>query len=62
MSKPNTPTYKTWNWPEYNKALKRRGSRTIWFDLGMAWAARCRRASEGDNASTPTPLFRAASR
>jgi hypothetical protein len=27
------------NWPEYNKALKRRGSLTIWFDPGMAWAA-----------------------
>jgi hypothetical protein len=39
MSRPNTPTYKTLNWPEYNKALKRRGSLTIWFDPGMAWAA-----------------------
>jgi hypothetical protein len=39
MSRPNTPTYKTSNWPEYNKALKRRGSLTIWFDRDMAWAA-----------------------
>ena len=39
MSRPNTPTYKTSNWPEYNKALKRRGSLTIWFDPGMAWSA-----------------------
>ena len=39
MSRPNTPTYTTLNWPEYNKALKRRGSLTIWFDPCMAWAA-----------------------
>ena len=40
MSRPNTPSYKTLNWPAYNKVLKRRGSLTIWFDLGMAWAAK----------------------
>ena len=40
MSRPNTPTYKTLNWPAYNKALKRRGSLTIWFDPNMAWAAK----------------------
>jgi len=40
MSRPDTPTYKTLNWPEYNQALKRRGSRTILFDLSMAWAAK----------------------
>ncbi|MFE3839654.1 transposase, partial [Pseudogemmobacter sonorensis] len=39
MSRPSTPTYETLNWPEYNKALKRRGSLTIWFDPGVAWAA-----------------------
>ncbi len=39
MSRLNTPTYKTLKWPEYNKALKRRGSLTIWFDPGMEWAA-----------------------
>jgi len=39
MSRLSTPTYNTLNWPEYNKALKRRGSLTIWFDPGMAWAA-----------------------
>ncbi len=27
----------TLNWPEYNKALKRRGSLTVWFDPGMNW-------------------------
>jgi len=26
------PTYRTKNWPEYNKALKQRGSLTIWFN------------------------------
>jgi hypothetical protein len=40
MSRPDRPTYKTLNWPEYNKALKRRGSLTIWFDPDMAWAAK----------------------
>lgn len=40
MSRPNTPTYKTLNWPSYNEALKRRGSLTIWFDPDMAWTAK----------------------
>jgi Transposase DDE domain len=40
MSRPDTSTYKTLNWPAYNKALKRRGSLTIWFDPDMAWAAK----------------------
>jgi hypothetical protein len=40
MSRPNTLNYKTLNWPEYNKALKRRGSLTIWFDPDMTWAAK----------------------
>lgn len=39
MSKPNRPTYKTLNWPDYSNALKRRRSLTIWFDRDMAWAA-----------------------
>jgi hypothetical protein len=39
MSRPTPPTYKTRNWPSYNKALKRRGSLTIWFDPAMTWAA-----------------------
>lgn len=40
MSRPNTATYKTVNWPAYNKALKRRGALTIWFDPDMTWAAK----------------------
>jgi hypothetical protein len=40
MSRPNTLSYKTLNWPEYNKALKRRGSLTVWFDPSMTWAAK----------------------
>lgn len=40
MSRPNTLSYKTVNWPEYNKALRRRGGLTIWFDPGMTWAAK----------------------
>jgi len=39
MSRPNALCYKTLNWPEYNKALKRRGSLTVWFDPDMTWAA-----------------------
>ena len=39
MSRPTRPTYKTRNWPAYNKALKRRGSLTIWFDPAMTWEA-----------------------
>ena len=34
------PSYKTLNWPAYNEALKRSGSLTIWFNPGMAWAAK----------------------
>jgi len=37
MSKPIPPTYKTKNWPDYNGALKQRGSLTIWFDPEMSW-------------------------
>ena len=39
MSKPISPTYKTTNGAEYNAALKRRGSLTIWFDPQMTWDA-----------------------
>jgi hypothetical protein len=39
MSKPTLPTYKTTNWADYNAALKRRGSLTIWFDPEMNWGA-----------------------
>jgi hypothetical protein len=40
MRKPTSPTCKTTNWAAYNKALKRRGSLTIWFDPEMSWAAK----------------------
>ncbi|NJM81452.1 MAG: IS5 family transposase [Tabrizicola sp.] len=40
MSRPNTPAWKTLSWPSFNAALKRRGSLSIWFDPGMAWAAK----------------------
>ena len=39
MSRPTPTAYRTRNWPEYNKALKRRGSLTIWFDPAMTWEA-----------------------
>jgi transposase len=50
MSRPNTPTYKTLNWPAYNEALKRRGSLTIWFDPAMSWDA----APTGKRGRQPT--------
>jgi hypothetical protein len=37
MSKPIPPSYKTMNWPDYNTALKKRGSLAIWFDPAMCW-------------------------
>lgn len=40
MSKPNTPTYKTLNWPEDSKVLMCHGSPTLWFDPEMARAAK----------------------
>ncbi len=39
MSRPTLPTYRTRDWPPYNEALKRRGSRTIWFGPEMNWDA-----------------------
>ena len=32
--------YKTKNWSHYNRALKQRGSLSIWFDAEMAWEAK----------------------
>lgn len=39
MSNWTPTTYKTMNWSDYNKALKQRGSLSIWFDAGMVWNA-----------------------
>ena len=39
MSNWTPTTYKTKNWPDYNQALKQRGSLSIWFDPEMAWDA-----------------------
>lgn len=39
MSRPTPPAYKTRNWPDYNAALKHRGSLSIWFDPTMIWEA-----------------------
>ena len=39
MSRATSPACKTTTWPADNKALKRRGSLTIWFDPEMTWAA-----------------------
>jgi hypothetical protein len=39
MSKPSPARYRTTNWPEYNAALRRRGSLLVWLDREMAWCA-----------------------
>ena len=36
-SRPNPPCCKTKNWSDYNAALKKGGSLTIWFDPDMVW-------------------------
>ena len=40
MSSWTPTTYKTKNWSDYNRALKQRGSLSIWFDAEMAWEAK----------------------
>jgi hypothetical protein len=40
MSKPTPTRYRTTNWPEYNAALRRRGSLLVWLDREMEWRAR----------------------
>lgn len=39
MSKPSPARYRTMNWPEYNAALRRRGSLLVWVDREMEWSA-----------------------
>lgn len=39
MSRPDRLRYKTTNWRDYNAALKRRGSLTIWLDPQVQWVA-----------------------
>lgn len=39
MSKPPQAKYRTTNWPEYNAALKRRGSLIFWLDADLKWQA-----------------------
>ena len=39
MSRPKPPTYRTTNWHDYNAALVRRGSLSIWFDPETQWLA-----------------------
>ena len=40
MSSWTHTNYKTKNWSHYNRALKQRGSLSIWFDAEMAWEAK----------------------
>ena len=39
MSRPPKPTCKTTNWQAYSRALRQRGSLTVWFDPTMQWEA-----------------------
>ena len=39
MSKPTPTRYRITNWPEYNAALRRRGSLLVWLDREMEWLA-----------------------
>lgn len=39
MSRPKPPTYRTTNWYDYNRALARRVSLSIWFDPETQWLA-----------------------
>lgn len=39
LSRPKPPTYRATNWHDYNAALARRGSLSIWFDAGTQWLA-----------------------
>ena len=48
--KPDKQRYKTTNWCDYNKALKARGSLTVWLDKDMQWFA----APTGQRGRHPT--------
>ena len=37
MPKPSPTRYRTMNWSDYNAALRKRGSLSVWFDLEMIW-------------------------
>ena len=39
MSKPSPIRYRTTNWADYNAALRKRGSLSVWFDPEMVWHA-----------------------
>ena len=39
MSKPPPARYRTTNWSDYNAALRKRGSLSVWFDPDMVWQA-----------------------
>ena len=39
MNKPTSKTYRTTNWPSYNRALINRGNIFIWFDPKTQWYA-----------------------
>jgi len=60
MSRPILPSYKTKNWPDYNRALKQRGSLTIWFDPEMCWvpepSGKCGRRQAYSDAAIQTCL------
>ena len=40
MPKPSPTRYRTTNWSDYNAALRKRGSLSVWFDPEMVWQAK----------------------
>ncbi|KAF0675242.1 IS5 family transposase [Profundibacterium mesophilum] len=40
MPKPSATRYRTTNWSDYNAALRKRGSLSVWFDPEMVWHAK----------------------
>ena len=39
MPKPSPIRYRTTNWSDYNAALRKRGSLSVWFDPETVWHA-----------------------
>lgn len=39
MPKPSPIRYRTMNWSDYNAALRKRGSLSVWFDPETVWHA-----------------------
>ncbi len=60
MPKPSPIRYRTTNWSDYNAALRKRGSLSVWFDPEMVWHAgktgKCGRPETFSDAAIQTCL------